>query len=484
MLSAPNLTRDMPRNPHVKTRATKNDSRVVEGLIALKNTPSRATARPVRDIESARPPQMSTGSQASIERVIGKVLLAVGGLGLATYGLANSMNRRPDASDLQRPTVSNSLILPPDHQVMNGSSQFVNETAPLDELSHAPRNSMIAFLTDIVIDDIGAIEVARDEEIKEHFPEIFNAMEKALEQLVAALEEYKNNCAQSCDSPMALSVNATQLVGGLIDFLLEADGLDASLANVVFDTLLSEMGVSREVYAQIKTYIHRYTNVADFISALAKNPCYERKTVQKCLEFILIAQTPDGMQRDQDDNRPTTYAATASPIMSLISDKVPVILTTHIKNLTDYSTALTHIFSHEMVHYAGYKDTVYANVIEGILTNSLKYQDQLYLKIYADLRNNIAQLIDVAPISMQPALLDFYDLHVSGDANMTEIDKLNDLKVRLTSDNRLWSLFREKTTDFIAMDMLIPFLRQKDIEPQKKTESWSGFFSNFLEMFR
>lgn len=466
--------------PPVNTRDAQNDPLAGKRLINVKNTQSRLK----RDIESAKSPHVANGSQTLSNGIIRKVLLAATAVsvGLATCGLAYAMTRRSDSFDLQRLPVSNPLIMLSDHQVINGSSQFVNETELLYEFIRAPQASIIDFFILQIIDDIGAIELARNEEIKQHFPEIFNAMEEARKKLVAALKEYKNNCSQSCDSPMPVRVNATQRAKDLIGFLLEADGLDSRLADEVFKTLLSEMGVSEEAYAQLNTYIHPHTSLVDFMIALAENPCDARKTLGKCMEFILIEQTPEGMQRDQDDNRPTTYAATAHPIISLTSDELPIIITTHITNLTNHQTLLTHIIAHEMVHYGGHQDTVYANAVEGIRMYSPEFQDQLYLKLYAQLRNNIASLIDNIPVPMQPTLVDFYNLHVRDDPSMEEIDKINDLKTRLTSDDKLWDSFCDETTDFIAMKMLISYLRRENMALQKNKESWSGFFSDFLEM--
>lgn len=478
-----NSTHDISRILPVNSRTAKNDPLAAERLLKkVKNTPSRSK----RDIESGRPPQASNDSRTLSKRFIGRAVLAVGGLGLAAYGLANVMPRRSDGSGVQRPPVSNPLIMSTDHWAVNGSSQSGNETAVLDALSHDPQGYMSDSLTQWLIEDIGASEVARGEKIKQLYPEVDNELDAGRQVAIAALKVFKTRCPQPCDSLIPLTVNATELVKEVIDVVREGDALDRSIGDGVFDKLLSDLGVSREEYAQLDSYIHPQDKLVDFLIALLENPCHARTTGDKCVEYILIEQTPEGMQLDKENNRPLTYAASAHPVMSLFSNKLPIILTTHVEKLVNHPTLMAHILIHEMVHYAGYGDMVYANVDEAMLNNTQKNENKVYLEVYDKLRDNLVDRIDKVPLSMQPALMQFYDLYVGGDQSMEVIDKTNYLKTALSSDAKLWSSFLLTNTDFIAMYLLEPYLRENEMERQlqESSKSWISFITSALEMYR
>lgn len=189
MLNAINSSLYSTTSVQENTRVTIDCPQVTERLINGGNDPTPYPARPVRGIESARPPQASNGPWKLSKGLIGKVLLAVvGGLAVAACGIASATTRRPEAFGVQRLPVPNRLIMSPEHQFAIESSQFGNETALRDELSHAPQDYIGDHLTQWLIEDISAREVARGEKIKELYPELDHGLDTGRKVAIAALK--------------------------------------------------------------------------------------------------------------------------------------------------------------------------------------------------------------------------------------------------------------------------------------------------------
>lgn len=454
-------------NRYVHTLATKNDTHAAERLIGVSNKPSCAIARRVSDIESARPPQASNDSRTSIRWFIGKVLVVVGTLALAASGIASAMTRRPDAFDLHRP-VANPLIMSPEHPFMNESSPFGNETALRDEFIRAPRAVIAERLNHWMIDSMGGEELARDGEIKRLYPQIFEAIEEARKGSVAVLEATKNRCTQSCDSPMPVRVNATQEAKGVIGAVLYELGVDESKIDSqiepVFDNLLIEMGTSRELFAERNTYISPDTKEIDFKLKLTKNPCHLESVDGECIQYILVKQTPEGIQRDRDDNLPTTYAATVHPVISLIGDKYPIIIiTNYIEDPIKHPMLFEHIITHEVDHYTGSPDIYYAGIDRAILNKTQGDDDKKsYLKKCEEVRADMPDIIKNSPDSMQPAAGLFFDTHGRDDPDMGMLDKKDKLAKLLVSNDTVWDEFMKTSTDFKAMGMHCDYLQEQD----------------------
>ncbi len=455
-------------NLQENTSVTK-DPKVKRVLINVDNEPSRDTAWPVRDIESARPPQASNGPKKSGKGLIWKVLLSVvGGLAVVACGIASATIRRSDAFGVQRVPVPNRLIMSPEHQLMIESIPFGNETALLDKFIRAPRTGIAERLNHWTIDNIGGEELARDGEIKRLYPQVFEAIEEARKGSVAVLEATKNRCTQSCDSPMPVRVNATQEAKDVIGAVLYDMGVDESKIESqiepVFDNLLSEMGTSRESFAQRETYTSPDTNEIDFKLKLTKNPCHLESVVGECIQYILVKQTPEGIQRDRDDNRPATYAATVHPVISLIGDKYPIIIiTNNIEDPIKHPMLFKHIITHEVDHYTGSPDIFYTGIDRAILNNTQGDDDKkTYLKKCEELRADMPDIIKNSPDSMQPAAGLFFDTHGRDDPDMGMLDKKDKLEKLLASNDTTWDAFIKTSTDFKTMGMHCDYLQEQE----------------------
>ncbi|MBN3964209.1 hypothetical protein IMW75_02760 [Pseudomonas gregormendelii] len=437
----------------------------MEKLIIGGNEPTSYTARPVRDIESARPPQASNGSRTSVKRVVKLLITVVGGVALAASGIASAMTRRPDAFDLQSRPVANRLTMSPEHQSMIESIPFGNETALLDNFIDAPQRGLAEFLGYLTIGGMDAKVVARGGEIKEKFPRMFNCLEESRRHVVHVLDVFEESCEQPCSPPLptAGEFNATQMLKDYIGYMMEDLKKKPKQVEKVYGNLLSERGQSPEALDRVPSHIAPYTGLIEFLRALAENPCHARDagdSARQCLDFFLVEQTPEGIQNDQADNRPPTYAATAHPIMTLIESKLPIYFTKEVFNLTSYPTLLTHIMLHEMIHYAGYIDLLYAGVDVAIMALPPEQQEEAYRKKHKELRKDIRYKINDAPDSMKIRLVEFYDKQVGKNPGMTSFDKLEDLAKVLKSDNKVWKVFGDQTTDIIAMRFMIPSMQR------------------------
>lgn len=403
----------------------------------------------------------------------------VGTLALAASGIASAMTRRPDAFDLQHRPVAKPLIMSHDHQFMNESSPFGNTTSYIDAFSNATKVTMDEYLIGEVVADIGGKVVARGGEIKQYHPEIFAVIDKARTTAIAVWELRKNKCAQSCDRLKPVSVNATELVKGLIDFRRSEKGIkDSDIQNdVLYGEFLFEKGDSRELFAEKGNYINPYTKEEDHILALLKNPCYLNNLVEKCLDYILVEQSPEGKQRDRDDNRPPTYAATAHPVILFVGGIAPVIFTTEIQKIVPHPVLFNHIFLHEVSHYTGLPDIFYAGIDRAILNNSQGDEDKkTYMKHHENLRAIMPDLIKNNPDSMQPAAVLFFDTHVRDDPGMGVIDKMDELVKRLASDDKLWFTFMRTCNDFKTMELYYDYLREQE------RPLWASYILRILGM--
>ncbi|WP_152644318.1 hypothetical protein [Pseudomonas sp. ES3-33] len=436
-------------------------------LIIGGNEPTSYTARSVRDIESARPPQASNGPKKSGKGLIWKLLLAVvGGVGLVACGIASATIRRSEAFGVQRLPEPNRLTMSPEHQSMIESIPFGNETALLHKFIGAPQRGLAEFLGYLAIDGMDAEVVARGGgEIKEKFPRMFHYLEESRRQVVDVLNVFEESCEQPCSPPLptAGEFNATQMLKDYIGYMMEDLNKNPKQVGEVYDNLLSERGQSPEAIDGVPSHIAPYTNLIEFLRALAENPCHARDagdSARQCLDFFLVEQTPEGIQNDQADNRPPTYAATAHPIMTLIESKLPIYFTKKVFNLTSYPTLLTHIMLHEMIHYAGYIDLLYGGVDVAIMALPPEKQEEAYLKKYKEFRKDIRYKINNAPDPMKISLVEFYDKQVGKNPQMTSFDKLEDLAKVLKSNNKVWKVFCDQTTDFIAMRFMIPSMQR------------------------
>lgn len=356
----------------------------------------------------------------------------------------------------------------PEHPFMNESSPFENETALRDEFIRAPRAVIEERLKHWSIDSMGGEELARDGEIKRLYPQIFEAIEEARKGSVAMLEASKNRCAQSCDSPTPVRVNATQEAKGVIGAVLYDLGVDEnkidSKIEPVFDNLLIEMGTSRELFADRNTYISPDTKEIDFKLKLTKNPCHLESVVGKCIQYILVKQTPEGIQRDRDDNLPTTYAATVHPVISLIGDKYPIIIITNdIEDPIKHPMLFWHIITHEVDHYTGSPDIFYAGIDRAILNKAQGDDDRkTYLKKCEEIRADMPDIIKNSPDSMQPAAELFFDTHGGDDPDMGMLDKKDKLVKLLASNDTAWDAFMKTSTDFKTMSTVCDYLQEQD----------------------
>lgn len=144
MLNAINPSPYLTKSIQENTSVTIDCPQITERLLNGGNEPTPYTARSVRDIESARPPQASNGSRTSVKRVV-KLLITVVGVALAACGIASAMTRRPDAFGLQPRPEAYPLIMSPEHQSMIENIPFGNETALLDKLFGAPQRGLAEF---------------------------------------------------------------------------------------------------------------------------------------------------------------------------------------------------------------------------------------------------------------------------------------------------------------------------------------------------
>jgi len=462
-------------------------SKITSSLNHAGNTPSNFELQPMvtsqnNDIQNVG--ELRTNSTAvysmksrlitctKVIGVIGVVLGAGIGLAFAIRHLLGSGTNNPGAireNNLNQFPRAEPLIGHDDlaGKMFNIIDYFDRETN-VAAASNITRESINEFFIALGVADIDGHEVARDSEIQTKFPEIFNAIEQGRKDAVVHLKSFRDKCTENCDIPSPpLSEGGSgqylkDFVGWMFEQTTNLTSLERGVAtDTVYTNLLSEMKISQAEFESRDSYIGNRTLI-DFLIELAENPCHANSVPQQCVQYVLMKQSAEGLDKDKAANRPPTYALNPSPLPALIeSPQVPLIFTTHLANLIRYPILFTHMIIHELIHSAGFNDLLYTGVDSNILNSSnptLENQNRIYDKTYYEFRPNIATHLDNIPTPLQYVLEDFFERHIGGQG-MTYADKVSILKKELPIDNDLWKNFENEVTDLITMRIVTESMR-------------------------